>query len=89
MSYTVEKKYTIKETTKVIREKIVNDALAISTLDASEPTKETMDLVQEYIDGQKGIPVWEIDIRDSIQPDMARVILIHGETGEVMMDSYE
>ena len=55
MSYTVEKKYTIKETTKVIREKIVKDALAISTLDASEPTKETMDLVQEYIDGQKEI----------------------------------
>ena len=55
MSYTVEKKYTLKETTKVIREKIVNDALAISTLDASEPTKETMDLVQEYIDGQKEI----------------------------------
>ena len=53
MNYTVEKKYTIKETTKVIREKIVNDALAISTLDASEPTKENMDLVQEYIDGQK------------------------------------
>nr|WP_320947554.1 hypothetical protein [Bacteroides intestinalis] len=38
---------------------------------------------------RRGIPVWEIDIRDSIQPDMARVILIHGETGEVMMDSYE
>ena len=55
MSYTVEKKYTIKETTKVIREKIVNDALAISTLDASKPTKETLDLVQEYIDGQKEI----------------------------------
>ena len=45
--------------------------------------------VNQYIDGQKCIPVWEIDIRDSIQPDMARVILIHGETGEVMMDSYE
>ena len=39
----------------MIREKIVNDALAISTLDASEPTKETMDLVQEYIDGKKEI----------------------------------
>ena len=46
-------------------------------------------IVNQYIDGQKGIPVWEIDICDSIQPDMARVILIHGETGEVMMDSYE
>lgn len=55
MGYTTEKKYTIKDTTKVIREKIVNDALAISTLDASEPTKETMDLVQEYIDGKKEI----------------------------------
>ena len=48
-------KYSIKDTTKVIREKIVNDALAISTLDASEPTQETMNLVQEYIDGKKEI----------------------------------
>ena len=55
MGYTAEKKYAIEDTTKVIREKIVNDALAISTLDASEPTKETMDLVQEYIDGKKEI----------------------------------
>lgn len=55
MGYAVEKKYSIKDTTKVIREKIVNDALAISTLDASEPTQETMNLVQEYIDGKKEI----------------------------------
>ena len=55
MGYSVEKKYSIKDTTKVIREKIVNDALAISTLDASEPTQETMNLVQEYIDGKKEI----------------------------------
>ena len=53
MGYAVEKKYSIKDTTKVIREKIVNDALAISTLDASEPTQETMNLVQEY--GKKEI----------------------------------
>jgi len=45
--------------------------------------------VNQYIDGQKDIPVWEIDIRDSIQSDRVRVILIHGESGEVMMDSYE
>lgn len=51
----MEKKYSIKDTTKVIREKIVNDALAISTLDASEPTQETMNSVQEYIDGKKEI----------------------------------
>ena len=55
MGYAVEKKYSIKDTTKFIREKIVNDALAISTLDASEPTQETMNLVQEYIDGKKEI----------------------------------
>lgn len=55
MGYALEKKYSIKDTTKVIREKIVNDALAISTLDASEPTQETMNLVQEYIDGKKEI----------------------------------
>lgn len=55
MGYAVEKKYSIKDTTKVIREKIVNDALAISTLDASEPTQETMNSVQEYIDGKKEI----------------------------------
>ena len=55
MGYAVEKKYSIKDTTKVIREKIVNDALAISTLDASEPTQETMNLVQEYIDGKKEV----------------------------------
>ena len=29
MAYTIEKKYSIKETTKVGREKIVNDALAL------------------------------------------------------------
>lgn len=55
MGYVTEKKYSIKDTTKVGREKIVNDALAISVLDASEPTKETMELVQEYIDGKKEI----------------------------------
>lgn len=47
--------YSIKNTTKVLREKIVNDALAISTLDAALPTEETMELVQEYVDGKKEI----------------------------------
>ena len=55
MAYTIEKKYSIKETTKVGREKIVNDALAIATLDAAAPTERTMQLVQEYIDGKKEI----------------------------------
>lgn len=55
MAYTIEKKYSIKETTKVSREKIVNDALAIATLDADAPTERTMNLIQEYIDGKKEI----------------------------------
>ena len=55
MAYTIEKKYSIKETTKVGREKIVNDALAIATLDADAPTERTMNLVQEYIDGKQEI----------------------------------
>jgi len=50
-----EKSYSIKDTTKVLREKIANDALAISTLDAAMPTAETMELVQEYVDGKKEI----------------------------------
>lgn len=45
--------------------------------------------VNRYVDSVKDIPVWKIDVRDSVQPDLARVILIHGETGEVLMDSYE
>ena len=55
MAYTIEKKYSIKETTKVGREKIVNDALVIATLDADAPTERTMNLIQEYIDGKKEI----------------------------------
>lgn len=49
------KKYTIAETTKVQREKIANDALSISMLDAKKPTDETMKLVRNYIDGEKEI----------------------------------
>lgn len=49
------KKYTIEETTKVQREKIANDALSISMLDAKKPTEETMSLVESYIDGEKEI----------------------------------
>lgn len=55
MGYNTEKKYSIENTTKVIREKIVKDALAISTMDAAEPTEKTMKLVQKYIDGEKEI----------------------------------
>lgn len=42
----------IKDTTREQREKIVRDAIAISTLDALPPTDDCMELVQLYIDGK-------------------------------------
>lgn len=50
-----KKKYSIKETTKVVREKIVQDAYAISVSTGASPTDEMMNLVEEYIDGKKEI----------------------------------
>lgn len=49
------KNYSIKDTTKVQREKIANEALGLSTLDAPEPSAEVMALVKEYIDGKMEI----------------------------------
>lgn len=43
------KHYTVADTTIEERKKIVNAALAISTLDAKEPTFETKKLVDKYI----------------------------------------
>ena len=45
----MDKNYSISETTRVEREKIVNDALALSTLDAAEPTAQTKELIDCYI----------------------------------------
>lgn len=50
-----KKKYSIKETTKVEREKIVQDAYAIAVSTGEPPTEEMMQLVQEYVDGKKEI----------------------------------
>ena len=55
MSYMIKKKYSIKKTTKIDREKIVNDALAIAMLDNNISTENTMKLVKEYIEGKKEI----------------------------------
>ena len=49
------KKYSVAETTRVQREKIANDALAISILDAPTPTENTLKLVDEYIKGKMQI----------------------------------
>lgn len=60
----VYKRYSISETTRVEREKIVYDALGISTLDAAEPTEKTMKLVNQYIIGKMEISeVLEITLK--------------------------
>lgn len=51
-----KKKYSIKETTKVEREKIVQDAYAIAISTGEPPTEELMQVVQEYVDGKMEIP---------------------------------
>ena len=51
----MNKKYSITETTRIEREKIVNDALALSTLDAPEPTVKTKALINEYVLGNMEI----------------------------------
>lgn len=45
--------YSIKNTTREQREELVKSALAISLAGAEEPSKETMRLVRQYIDGEK------------------------------------
>ncbi|MBE9388198.1 hypothetical protein [Vagococcus salmoninarum] len=44
-------KYSVKNTSKIEREKLRNVALSYSTLDASEPSEDTMKLVDEYVVG--------------------------------------
>lgn len=48
-------KYSVKNTTKIEREKLRNVALSYSTLDASEPSDDTMKLVEEYVAGNMEI----------------------------------
>lgn len=50
-----KKKYSIKETTKVEHEKIVQDAYAIAISTGEPPTEEMMQLIQKYVDGKKEI----------------------------------
>ena len=49
------KHYTVSKTTRVQREKIANDALGLSMLDAPEPTMETQSLVRRYVEGHMEI----------------------------------
>ena len=45
-------KYKIAETTKVQREKYINDAISISVLDAPEPSPVAKQLMRDYVDGK-------------------------------------
>ncbi|MGG5370786.1 hypothetical protein [Enterococcus sp. AZ196] len=53
-------KYSVKNTTKIEREKLRNVALSYSTLDAAEPSDDTMKLVEEYVAGN-------IEIADALE----------------------
>lgn len=35
--------------------------------------------VNRYVDASRDMPLWEIDVRDSVQPDKVKVILVHGK----------
>ena len=45
-------KYKIADTTKIQREKYINDAISISVLDAPEPSNEAKRLMRDYVDGK-------------------------------------
>lgn len=47
----MNKSCLIADTTREQREKIVADALAVSTLDAGKPTEDVMAMAQQYVDG--------------------------------------
>ena len=53
-------KYSVKNTTKIEREKLRNVALSYSTLDAAAPSSDTMNLVEEYVAGN-------IEIADALE----------------------
>ena len=59
------KKYSISETTRVQREKIANNALALSTLNAPEPSADTLELVDECVKGN-------VEINDVLQKTIER-----------------
>lgn len=48
-------KYLINATTREGRAKLIDEALAISTLDCKAPSDEEMKLLQKYIDGEMEI----------------------------------
>jgi hypothetical protein len=51
----MDNKYSLNDTTKKERAKLIDEALAISTLDCKAPLEEDMQLFQKYIDGEMEI----------------------------------
>ncbi|MFR3730010.1 helix-turn-helix domain-containing protein [Lacrimispora sp.] len=47
----ISKEYCVPTTTREEREKMVNNALALSTLDAPEPTRFTKQLAEQFVEG--------------------------------------
>jgi hypothetical protein len=49
------KDYSVQGTTKLQREKYVNEALSLSVLDAPMPSEETLALMRDYVEGNREI----------------------------------
>lgn len=47
----ISKEYCVPTTTREEREKMVSNALALSTLDAPEPTRFTKQLAEQFVEG--------------------------------------
>ena len=75
------KKHSISETTRVQREKIANDALVLLTLDAPEPSADTLKLVDEYVKGN-------MEINDLLQKNNRKIQGCQYE-GPYLYDDYE
>lgn len=64
--------YLIENTTKEERKKFVEDALAISLLDAGHPDPKTMTLTEAYINGEIEIDDLKRNILDIYKQKAAR-----------------
>lgn len=58
-------KYSVKNTTTTQRQELRDSALSYSILDAAEPTNETMELVDQYVEGI-------IEISDALERTIER-----------------
>lgn len=52
----MDKRFSIAETTREERRRLIDEALAIAVLDAPEPSQETKGLLEKYVAGQIDLP---------------------------------